>query len=664
MKKNTLLLSCFSLLFSLVSCNNDDVISNDNSSSTNDYTSDINSSTSTDDNSSTDEIVDVVSKENRELFIKIPSDRSLKIAQFADIHFGIEGKDWHNDKVERTKAYMQSIVDNQHPDLIVCSGDNILATGVAGTKQFIELMESYQIPWIWMYGNHDAESLANGYKKSDVSRALMESNTKYLLYKEGYIEATSENRYGNYSVTIYDDNKENILGALIIMDAGTYDYSLNQYQAITSGQIDWYESEIDSLQEKYQKQSNNKYDVIPSIVFSHIQLPEFYTAYNKAKANDDAEFIIEQNLSESQIEEIKTGGPIVNTGFFEKLVAKKSTKAYFVGHAHTLNFQVKYQGITLGFGPQTGFSKLFANNNDPRKMYIYNVNDDLSFTTDCITEIVKNKGLVYNATNAEGNAKYDEDKNLYYFTTTLGTWNRVSFNYYGNEYSSDYITLNASNTTFKGKFNANYEADWTENLYFSTSTSKELICSSSKESIYKFIYSPDENTMTIEVVLEPIMEEGSIVALSNNKNSELCVWSKKGLVIKSEESKWCSDGAKLFIVVDSEGRICYSSASTGYGDLTSNDYYVHPFYETDRDYSTNPAIKITSNGYKIVVPEGGFAISAYGSSLVSLAKILIDPAYTSSKDIATIVNNRNAYNQDLRISFNQDTMVISTSYQL
>ena len=187
------------------------------------------------------------------------------------------------------------------------------------------------------------------------------------------------------------------------------------------------------------------------------------------------------------------------------------------------------------------------------------------------------------------------------------------------------------------------------------------MCSCSTTNIYKFIYSPDENKLSISIVETPILSEGDIEAISVNKNSTLAVWKNKGFAVKSETS-WCSGYAQLFIVVDSEGRICYSSANTGYGEPDSENYYVHPYYETDRDYTTNPAFKFTDKGYKIVVPEGGFAISAYGDSLAILIRMILDPTYDKNTKVSTLVNNRNAYNEGLRISYNPDTKVISTSY--
>ena len=671
MKKLNLLLVCFSMLLGIASCDNN--TNNSSTSVSNDQISESespqvseSSSEKQDSSESSDSSEDKTpeeDKENQELYVCIPEGRDLRVAQFADIHFGIEGKDWHNDKVDRTKKYMQSIVDEQKPDLIVCSGDNILSTGVDGLTSFVELMESYKIPWTWAYGNHDAESTATKYKKADLSKKLMSLDTEYLLYKEGYIESGKENRYGNFSISIYNSTKENLLGAFIVMDSGEHDYSIAQYQHITSGQIEWYEQEIDELQARYTKQENNKYDVIPTIVFSHIQLPEFYDAYVSAKQGTGAEFVISQELSDSGINEIKSGGPAVNSGFFDVLVEKQSTKAYFVGHAHTFNFQVKYQGIILGFGPQTGFSKLFAQNNEPRKTYIYEIAEDLTFETVCVNEVVKNKGLIYAATNGDGNAAYDQESNLYVFTTTLGLWNRVTIDFYGTEYTEEFVRLNPTNTTFKGCYNSEYTADWTTNLYFSSEEGTELLCSCSDTHIYKFIYSPDENLMTIEIVENPIIKEGDIAAVAVNKNSTLTVWKNKGFAVKTETA-WCSTYAQLFIVVDSEGRICYSSAFTGYGEPSSDNYYVHPYYETDRDYTTNPAFKFTDKGYRIVVPEGGFAISVYGESLPLLVRMVLDPTYDKNTKISTLVNHRNAYNEDLRISYNPDTKIISTSYDI
>ena len=668
MKKSSLLLMCFSMLLGFTSCNNNSnsssVGSENSNNSINSEVSNEESSDkqeSTDNNVSSDDKLTIEEKENRELYVCIPEGRDLKVAQFADIHFGVEGKDWHNDKVDRTKKYMQAIVDEQKPDLIVCSGDNILSTGVNGLTEFVELMESYEIPWTWAYGNHDGESTAFNFKKEDLSKTLMSLDTKYLLYKEGYIEAGKENRYGNFSINIYNSTKENMLGAFIVMDSGEHDYSISQYQHITSGQIDWYKHEIDALQEKYAAQTNNKYNIVPTIVFSHIQLPEYYDAYVSAKDGTGAEFVLKQELSESEIAEVKSGGPTINSGFFDVLVEKQSTKAYFVGHAHTFLFQVKYQGIVLGFGPQTGFSKLFANNDAPRKTYMYNISEDLTFTTTQIDEIVRNKGLIYTGTSS-GSAKFNESNGTYSFTVQLPLWGRVSLDYYGPELTDEYTKLTLENTTVTGEINNNTSADWTSKLYCSTVDSGVYLCSSSQNYIYRFTYTVATNTLHIELVGELDMESGEITAIKANRDSELSLWKKAGATIITENSYATADGKRLFIIVDSEGRIAYSvyNHSESYGDPTKTEvtYYYHPYYEENN----NPAIVKTETGYKIVIPDGGFAITADGDGIVKLAKLLINPSISSKTGLESIVKNLDAYNDNLRLSYDEETKVISAKY--
>ena len=76
----------------------------------------------------------------------MPTERDLRVAQFADSHFGVDNRDWHNDKIERTKEYMTYIVETTDPDFIVCSGDNVIGTGITNSaldthdlEEFIEL---------------------------------------------------------------------------------------------------------------------------------------------------------------------------------------------------------------------------------------------------------------------------------------------------------------------------------------------------------------------------------------------------------------------------------------------------------------------------------------------------------------------------------------------
>ena len=415
------------------------------------------------------------------LAVYMPSDRPLRITQFADLHLGTEGSNYHNNREERTKAYMQYIVDTEKPDLIVCSGDNIMTTGILKLKEFVDLMESYKTPWTFIFGNHDAESTAPGYNKKDLSEFLSTCDAEYLLYDTGYID-TSNKRYGNFSISVLNHDGSELLGSVILMDGGSYNTAEVSYDSITEGQIDWYEKEIDKLDEIYTGEGT-----MPSVVFSHIQLPEYYTAYKKALTNDGAKFVIEEKLNTIELNTVRKGGPTnVNTGFFDTMKEKESTVAFFCGHEHTLGFQVEMDGIVLGFGPQTGFSTLFSNNDLLRKTYIYCFEEDFDFTTISCVEDGKNLGLSYSG-NYDSDGEYDEASGTYSISQDFFKGINIQLSYKG-------VRLTTENTTITGDFSDD------KNTGFYSTDGKTFVYGGSTANTYTFTYDPDKNTLHIATV--------------------------------------------------------------------------------------------------------------------------------------------------------------------
>lgn len=315
------------------------------------------------------------------LALSMPEDGSLRIAQFTDFHFGTEGEQYHNADEARTLAFMDHIVETTQPDLIVLTGDNIMCTGINGIKELIGWMDKYETPWTLIWGNHDTMTGSWGYSKKDLSEYMISCGSKYLMYTEDYVETGKEDRYGNFSISIMDDTGENLIGALLLMDSGTYDYELEAYQSITTGQIEWYKNKIAVLQETYGPQEDNLFSVIPSIIFAHIPLPEHSQGYLKAKDNDGAEFVIYQDVNSRFINITQNSSPSADTSFFTTLKEVGSTKAYFVGHMHGLRFQVKMDGILLGFGPQTGFAKMGTSATSKKVCYVYEVGEDFEIET-------------------------------------------------------------------------------------------------------------------------------------------------------------------------------------------------------------------------------------------------------------------------------------------
>lgn len=656
MKKIALLMSMF-LMFSMTGCGG----KTENSSSLSDASKENDNNQSNSDVS--EETGDPIEVENG-LFVKMPADGTLKIAQFADLHFGTEGKPYQNDKEERTKAYMKYIAEEHKPDLIVCSGDNVMSTGVNALKEFVALMDSLKTPWTFVYGNHDAELSTTGYSKKELSAYLESCNSPYLLYKSGYVEESS-NRYGNFSISVLSNGGTKLLGAIMLFDAGVYSSALSSYEAITEGQINWYKSEIDKLNKSYDG------EMLPSMVFSHIQLPEFHTAYVAANKGKDAEFIIKQPLSSTAVAGIKTDGPTYkNTGLYDVMVEKGSTKAYFVGHAHTLDFQVKMDGIVMGFAPQTGFSTLFPNNDLPRRTYIYNFKSDFSFTTEVATEPSDNLGLTYCGT-FDGAGVYDEASGCYTAELTMSAGNSVMFAYNG-------VRIQLSDMKIEGEYAGNVSLSNGEKLYPDDSVS--LAYSGGKARIFNLTYDPATKTLSVssaEIEADPNAPK-SIIAKSVNIDAggdAIAVWTKAGTKLRevtnasNGTAKWIGNGWRYYIVVDSEGRIAYAVQwpESGYGGPAGNGYYCNEIYS---DYTKNPAINAFDGyaddwatggfGYKlydIVVPKGGFAITSHGTCNSELINML-SQGMVSNHDISNI-NTKNIYESNIRLSYDEATKTVS-----
>ena len=600
------------------------------------------------------------------LSIKKKNDSPLKIAQFADIHFGVEGNAYHNNKTERTKEYMRYIVETEKPDLIVCTGDTVMTTGVEKLGEFVELMDSLKTPWIFMYGNHDAESTAEGYCKKDLSAYLESCSSEYLIYNEGYVE-TENNRYGNFSVSILNEKGTKLLGAIIIFDSGVYNGAISSYDSITKGQIEWYKGEIDKLGELYIGEG-----VMPSVVFSHIQLPEYYDAYKKALSGKGAEFIIKQPLTSTEIEEIRTGGPTYeNTGLFDVMKEKKSTVAFFCGHAHLSTFQVKMDGIVLGFGPQTGFSTLFTDNDMPRQSYIYSFDDKLAFTTKACIEDGSGLGLTYSGT-FDSSGILDEATGKYTVSYNFNFGNTIELAFNG-------VRLTKENTTITGSFKNITSPEWKAGFY--SPNGKTFVFDGLTTRNCTFTYDPKTKTLDIsmkDVEVDPNAPT-SIKFKTHNSDAggdAIGLWTTAGTKIKTVTDastgagNWIGNGWRYYVVCDSEGRIAYAVQFpiSGYGGPDGSSYYTHFVYSSS--YKTNPAITTLDGfandwaaggiGYtlfEIQIPEGGFAFTGHGSAIFEMVDML-SQGVVENYDLGNI-NTRSIYNNNIRVSYDLEEKTIS-----
>ena len=138
-------------------------------------------------------------------------------------------------------------------------------------------------------------------------------------------------------------------------------------------------------------------------------------------------------------------------------------------------------------------------------------------------------------------------------------------------------------------------------------------------------------TISVELPAAPeVIEKYQIRALSvkDEGDSSLIVWNTAGDVLASfgaPSSFKLSNGWRLYIVVDGDGKIAYmcNGPVGGYGNVVESSYIRHSDYA---QYANNPAFKnIGTESYNeygslpfdLVIPEGGFAICAHNDGATS-----------------------------------------------
>lgn len=261
------------------------------------------------------------------------------VLQITDVHI-------LNDEEKDAKAFktITAMVEKSNPDMIVVTGDiTSEKENYTAFKTFCTFMEEFDIPWAFVFGNHEGLDIA--YEPDEVldpeKIADKETLSDYLesldncIYERG--DETVDGM-GNYYYNVTDENGK-VITSLIMMDSNSYDEENDGYDHFHENQVEWYERTVKSIAKEV---NGDETKVVPSLAFFHIPMQEYMTAYDEAKGTD-------KRLWGFRFPN-EDGTPAVDDGMFEKMVELGSTKGCFAGHDHMNNFEVEYRGIRLSYG--------------------------------------------------------------------------------------------------------------------------------------------------------------------------------------------------------------------------------------------------------------------------------------------------------------------------
>jgi len=261
----------------------------------------------------------IVDKETQTLISK---NEKIKILQLTDLQFF--------DYVQASTAFnsAKQLIEKTEPDLIVLTGDTFANNlDVALINKFIEFMDSFKLPWAIVFGNHDYDRSLSPTEMSNLF-----NNTKYGLFKAENIGES----YSNYSYKVKYNNK--LIYSLIFMDS--------KKEGFLPEHVVWYENQINA------HALENNGDVLDSLLFFHIPLPELEEAYD-LYVNDSSIGSGEKNESFCVQE--------TEVGMFNKIVELNSTKALIYGHDHINNLIINYKGVKWCYGLKSAKTSYYFN---------------------------------------------------------------------------------------------------------------------------------------------------------------------------------------------------------------------------------------------------------------------------------------------------------------
>lgn len=254
----------------------------------------------------------------------VKGDGEFKILTITDIQL-------HNgNTLDTTKTIIDTLVKEQNPDLITVLGDTINDSTEYDcdviAKEIVDLIDSYDIPWAPVFGNHDHEENHPDGTMKTIGTVELE---QYFLASENclYIRGP-ENVAGksNYLVNIMDEETGKPVESLVFLDSNAH--------GLEDTNIQFYKDCID-----YTTALNNN-TIVSSVVFDHIPVSKFKDEYQKARNNEYRDVI--GNASREPL----IGG---DKDYFEQIKEKNSTTIMICGHDHENSYYTECEGIKLGY---------------------------------------------------------------------------------------------------------------------------------------------------------------------------------------------------------------------------------------------------------------------------------------------------------------------------
>jgi hypothetical protein len=298
---------------------------------------------------------------------------------FTIVHFTDVQDDQEIDP--RTVRLMEAVLDDQQPDLVVFTGDNVRSgpeTADDVRKAIDNLahpVDSRGIPWLITFGNHDEDHTP---KTGMDEGAMLEY---YMSFSNNLNRSGPEgvNGTGNMQVLVYGSDGDGPRFNVWALDSGRYSSDsiagqsieadgLRSYDWIRPSQVSWYARTSQEIESRF----GNK---VHGLMFFHIPLPEFDLMWENRERHG---VVGEKN------ENVAPGS--FNSGLFGAVMDRGDVLGIFAGHDHVNDFVGDYFGVTLGYSANVGFGTFGLEGEEPNRLrgarvFVVLENESESFET-------------------------------------------------------------------------------------------------------------------------------------------------------------------------------------------------------------------------------------------------------------------------------------------
>ncbi len=243
--------------------------------------------------------------------------------------------------------HIRSLVTQTKPDLIFITGDIVYGSfddkGIV-FDMFCDFMDSLEIPWAPVFGNHDNESY-----KGVAWQCERFVKSRYCVFARGNVSGNS-----NYTVGVAVGDE--LVRVLHMVDSnGCYD--TEQEDVIRMPGI--FNDQLEMIEEKTKMICYSQGKEIPAFMAFHIPTEDFAVAEAAKgyKTEEKPFYTIGADVKQADDDfgfKYENYGTIKTECDFMEFLHRQHIDGVFAGHCHKICTCIEYRGVRFVFGLKTG----------------------------------------------------------------------------------------------------------------------------------------------------------------------------------------------------------------------------------------------------------------------------------------------------------------------